>query len=102
MKRLTLILILMLSVVFFTVGCSWIILDDSSASKGKLATSWDVSNTVNHGDDWLEVPDEAQIGDIFTGSSGTTYKLQVENITPEEEIFTRASYPTNTSISLVP
>ena len=83
MKRLILILMLV-SIVFF-VGCSWIILDDSSISEVKLTTSWDVSNTTNHGDDWLDVPDEAEIGDTFTGSSGTTYELQEENLAPEEE-----------------
>jgi len=70
------------------VSCNWIILDDSlisNSTEGKLTTSWDIGDTENNGDDWFEVPGEAQIGDRFTGSSGITYELQVENITSEEE-----------------
>jgi len=91
MKRLTLILVLMLSIVFFAVGCSWIILDDSNSTEEKLtsslATSWDVDDTQNNGDDWLNIPDEAEIGDTFVGSSGITYVLQEENISNEEEAY---------------
>jgi len=50
-----------------------------------LATSYDVGDTANNGDDWLDIPDEAEIGDTFTGSSGTNYELQEENLAPGEE-----------------
>jgi|AntAceMinimDraft_18_1070375.scaffolds.fasta_scaffold238464_1 hypothetical protein len=84
MKRLILILMLVLSIVLL-VSCSWIILDDSPIFKGKLTTSWDVSAPADNGDDWLDVPDEAEIGDTFTGSSGITYKLEEENISNQEK-----------------
>lgn len=72
------------------MGCSWIILDDTSLSnvhEGELTTSWDVTATVDNGDDWLDVPDEAEIGDRFTGSSGAIYELEEENLSPEEEAY---------------
>lgn len=85
MKRLILILMLVLSVVIF-VGCNWIILDGSSEKlASSLATSWDIGDTQNNGDDWLDIPEKAEIGDSFTGSSGVTYKLQEENLAPGEE-----------------
>jgi len=51
----------------------------------ELAESWDIGDTEDNGDDWLDIPDEAEIGDTFTGSSGTTYELEEENISSEEE-----------------
>ena len=84
---------LVLSIVIF-VGCNWIVLDDfliSNSTEEKLvsslATSWDIGDTQNNGDDWLDIPEEAEIGDSFTGSSGVTYELQKENITSEEEAY---------------
>jgi hypothetical protein len=86
-KRLILILVLSIIILFF-VSCNWVILDNSlisNSTEGKLTTSWDIGDTENNGDDWLDIPDEAEIGDTFRGSSGQVYELQEENLASGEE-----------------
>ncbi|MFA5392197.1 MAG: hypothetical protein WC306_00675 [Candidatus Paceibacterota bacterium] len=56
-----------------------------STFDGSLVKSWDVGDTEKNEDDWLDIPDEAEIGDKFTGSSGIIYILNEENISFEEE-----------------
>jgi len=58
---------------------------DSTITGGGLAVSNDISN-LNDADMGSEPdPGEVEIGDTFTGPSGTTYVLQTENLTPEEQ-----------------
>jgi hypothetical protein len=74
----------MLSILLLTVGCSWIIIDKDNLASS-LIRSIDVSNIKSEDEMSDPDPDYVEIGDTWTGPSGTTYKLQEEDLAPGEE-----------------
>jgi len=69
---------------FIPVGI-WVVIAEGDNDDGGLIESEDISN-LNTQDQGSEPdPNDTEIGDTFTGPSGTEYILEEENISQEEE-----------------